>query len=253
MTAEPHLPLTEALLGTAIGGRKGRRPTDLWAGSIGWLDALIRVCYGIYEYTDDPDCLLRVAISRARAPVALADGTRIQPGEPVGTLHCWNEHFPRYPNDGPNLGWACTTQHRMRHSLNALADHIVDEPAWREVRALCAEAALSTRLGWPQVQRVAERYGFERVTPSASALRRIHAVGEGVVLWGLTHAFNPAALARQPFLREHHELWISRAELVARYGPPIAAARPRSAPSPDGSRTMVGGDRETAVGPGPAR
>jgi YkoP domain len=252
VTAEPHLPWTEAPIGTAIGGRTGRRSTDLWAGSIGWLDGLIRVCYGVYEYTDDPDCLLRVAISPARAPVSLADGTRIQLGEPIGTVHCWNEHFPRYPAHGPDLRWACTIRHRVRRSLNALADHIVTEPAWRDVRALCAEAVLSSRLGWPQVQRVAQRYGFERVTPPASALRRLHALGEGIVLWGLTHAFNPAALARQPFLREHHELWISRAELVARYGHPIAAARPRSA-SPDASRAAIEGDRGIAVGPGLTR
>jgi len=34
----------------------------------------------------------------------------------------------------------------------------------------------------------------------------------------LDRAFNPAALGRQPFLREHHELWLSRTVLLGRYG-----------------------------------
>jgi hypothetical protein len=218
VTAEPHWSWTEALIAGARGTRTPNWPDGFWAGSMARLDAMIRVFYGIYEFTNDPDCILRVAISHARGPVLLADGTRLQPGEPIGTLHCWNEHFPPYPPDGPDLGWACAIRRRVRHSLCELADHVEDDPAWREVRALCAEAALSTRLGWPQVQRVAERYGFERVAPGVSVLRRLHALGESFTLWGLTRAFNPAALPRQPFMRDHHELWISRAALVARYG-----------------------------------
>jgi hypothetical protein len=215
---EPNWPLSEVLLAGAFGGRAAGWPNDFWAESMGWLDAAIRVYYGIYEFTSDPDCILRVAMARARTPVALADGTRIELGERVGTLHCWNEHFPRYPVGGPDLGWACAIRRKVRISLCELADHVADEPGWRDVRALCAEAALSTRLGWPQVQRVAERYAFERVAPGVSLLQRLHALGEGLTLWGLTRAFNPAALPHQPFLRDHHQLWISRASLVARYG-----------------------------------
>ena len=78
------------------------------------------------------------------------------------------------------------------------------------------EAALSTRLGILQVQR-GERYGFERVpSTNHSFLRRLHAVGEGMALWSLTRAFNPAALSRQPFIRDHYELWISRSSLLER-------------------------------------
>jgi hypothetical protein len=88
---------------------------------------------------------------------------------------------------------------------------------------------LSARLGAAQVQRLAGRYGFERLPRDPSILRRLHALGDSVTLWGLTRAYNPAALARQPFLRDHHELWISRAALLERYsdGPsPVAADAP---------------------------
>ena len=129
----------------------------------------------------------------------LSDGTRVELGDLVGTLHWWNEHLPHYSPNGPDLGWACAMRDQVLRSLRLLADYVEIETAWREIRALRGEAALSTRLGILQVQRVAGRYGFERVPADFSFLRRLHAFGESFTLWSLTRAFHPAALARQPF------------------------------------------------------
>lgn len=217
MAAEATSSSVAIFLAGTLGNASAKRADELWAGSVGVFDTIIRTCYGVYEFTDDPACIFRVGLSRARAPVCLSDGTQIQLGEAVGTLHFWNEHLPRYSSDGPNLGWACTMRDRVRQSLRALADHVERAPDWQEVHALRAEAALSARLGMSQVRRVAERYGFERVPTDFSFPRRLHALGESFTLWGLTRAFNPAALPRQPFLRDHHELWISRTSLLRRY------------------------------------
>jgi hypothetical protein len=203
---------------TALGSTSINWPDELWAGSVSLFDSIIRTCYGVYEFTDDPACVLRVGLSQARAPVLLSDGTRVETGDSVGTLHWWNEHLPRYSLDGPDFRWACAMRKQVLHSLRSLAAYVESETAWREIRALRGEAALSTRLGITQVQRVARRYGFERVPTDFSILRRLHAFGESFTLWSLARAFNPAALTRQPFLRDHHELWISRAALLGRYG-----------------------------------
>jgi hypothetical protein len=206
---------------TAAGSASAHWTDEIWASSVALVDALIRTYYGIYEFTDDPKCLLRVALGQARSAVRLSDGTRVENGELIGTLHFWNEHLPRYAPDGPDLRWACAMRDQMRRSLCSLAEYVEREPAWREIRALRGEAALSTRLGIMQVERVGERYGFERVSPTDhSFLRRVHAVGEALTLWSLTRAFNPAAVARQPFIRDHHELWLSRSSLLERYGRP---------------------------------
>lgn len=219
---------------TALRRASGSWPDELWAGSVGVVDALIRSCYGIYEFTDDPECVLRVGVGQARVAVTLTDGTRVKPGEPVGTLHFWNEHLPHYPPEGPNLRWACAIRDQMWRSLRSLAEYVECEPSWRNIRALRGEYALSSRLGTPQVQRVGGRYGFEWVRPAdLSLLRRLHAVGEGVILWSLTRAFHPAALTRQPFMRDHHELWISRSALIGRYGRQRKQARTAMA-RPDG-------------------
>jgi len=202
---------------TVLGGTSATWPDDLWAGSVGWMDAILRSYYGIYEFTDDPDCVLRVALDEARTPASLSDGTRVESGEVVGTLHFWNEHLPRYSEKGPDLGWACVVRDRVINSLRAFAQYIEHEAAWREVRAIRAETALSARLGALQVARVFQRFGFEQTPAASSLFARLHGLGECFVMWGLTRAFNPAALPRQPFLRDRYEMWISRATLLARY------------------------------------
>jgi hypothetical protein len=209
-------------------------PEDLWEGAVGLFDSMIRAYYGVYEFTDDPACVLRIGLAQARASILLSDGTRVEAGELIGTVHWWNEHLPRYSRNGPDLSWACALRDQVRHSLFSLALYIETESAWREIRALRGEAALSTRLGAAQMRRLAGRYGFERMAHDLSILGWLHALGESVVLWSLTRAFNPAALARQPFLRDHHELWISRAMLLARCSRGLSPAAFAAAP-PEGT------------------
>ncbi|MBO0737626.1 MAG: hypothetical protein J2P48_13810 [Alphaproteobacteria bacterium] len=202
---------------TTVGGSSAAWPDGLWAGSVGWLDGILRSYYGIHEFTDDPSCILRVGLSRARAQLKLSDGTEIQADELIGTLHFWNEHLPRYNANGPNLAWACALRDRAFYSLRMFSEHIASEPAWQAVQAFRTETTLSTRLGTLQIKRLFQRYGFEPVPTNPSLMARLHGLGECFVMWGLTRAFNPAALPRQPFLRDRHELWISRRVLMLRY------------------------------------
>jgi len=190
---------------------------EFWAALVGSVDALLRSCYGICEFTNDPDCVLRVAVSAARIPVLLSDGTRIEIGDIVCALHFWNEQLPRYSVRGPDLGWASDMRRRVVHSLASLAEHVERAPEWRGVQAFRAEAALSSRLGILQMRRLAGRYGFERVEAPATMLRQLHAIGDCLNGWSLARAFNPGALARQRLLRDRHELWISRRRLLQIY------------------------------------
>jgi hypothetical protein len=204
--------------------------------SVSLFDAVTRTCYGVYQFTDDPSCVLRVGRSPARATISLSDDTRIEGGELVGTLYFWNEHLPRYTSDGPDLGWACMVRRQVLHSLLLAGRLRRERGRLATIPALRSEAALSTRLGMSQVRRVAERFGFERIPTDSSFLRRLHAFGESFALWGLTRPFNPAALPRQPFLRDdHQELWISRASLLGRYAGHPEANRERSLYRVDGS------------------
>jgi hypothetical protein len=61
----------------ALGSTSATWPDAFWAGLVAWVDAILRSYYGIYEFTDDPRCVLRVGLGEARAPVSLSDGTYI--------------------------------------------------------------------------------------------------------------------------------------------------------------------------------
>jgi hypothetical protein len=187
-------------------------PDELWVESVGWCDSVLRSFYRIREFTEDPDCVFRVGLGKARKTLLLSDGTIIRGGETVGTVHLWNEHLPRLHRHG--LGWACAMHHRVVHSLAALAMYVETAPAWREIPAFHAESGLSTRLRSLQIERVVQRYGFENAVSERSLLRRVHDLGDDFLLWGLARAFNPEALSRSRFFRDHQDLWISRSSLL---------------------------------------
>ena len=194
-------------------------PDELWVESVGWCDSVLRSFYRVREFTDDPDCVFRVGLGKARRTLLLSDGTIIRDGEIVGTVHFWNEHLPRFTSHRHGLAWACRMRHRVVHSLAALAMFVETAPAWCDIPAFHAESGLSTRLGSQQIERVVQRYGFETAVSERSLLRRVHDLGDDFLLWGLARAFNPGALSRSRFFRDHHDLWISRSSLLRHYLP----------------------------------
>jgi hypothetical protein len=185
---------------------------------------MLRRWQAVYEFTDDPDCLLRVGLRHARATVRLADGQVIAAGAPIGVLHFWNEHLPPFPPGGPDIRWAKRIEHRFGRSMRLLAAHVEKNPAWTEVRALHGSVALSGGLRPAQMRRVASHYGFEIAEPDLAGFAALHAFGENFLLWAFARAFNPAALQRQPFRRPRTELWMSRETLWARYLDPAGSS-----------------------------
>ena len=191
---------------------------EFWIALVGSLDAWLRSYYDIRDFTDDPQCVLRIGPMPAHMGVSLSDGTELREGELVGALHLWNEHLPHYSGNGPTLAWAKEMRCRMLRSLSLLADFVECDPVWAPVRAFCGDSTLSSRIGGPQMQRLARRHGFEPVQPPAALSRHLQTIADSLIVWGLTRAFDPAALSRQRFLRDHNELWLSRSVLMTLYG-----------------------------------
>src|SRR5438874_12487892 len=204
---------------------------EAWRAFIGSTDALLRAYYRIEEFTDDPRCILRIGLMQAVMPVVLTDGTEIRKGERIGALHLWNEHVPRYAGNGPNLPWAKEMRRRMLWSLGLLADYIQHDPDWQHVQAFCGDSMLSSRIGGAQLRRLAPRYGFEIVERPPTLSRYLQTFADSLIVWGLTRAFNPAALPRRRFLRDHHKVWISCAALRQLYGREAQGATPEAAVS----------------------
>lgn len=213
MLPETTTPSRAARAEQSIRGEEGWSD-EIWAAVVGSLDTVLRSFYGIYEFTDDPGCVLRIGLSFAREPVTLMNGTAIEIGDPIGSLHFWNEHLPRYSGFGPELCWAAEMRRRLSRSLTALAEHVERDPDWRAVHAFRGYAAFSSRIGILQLYRVTRRLGFEWVPGGSSTAR---ALAGSITGYGLTRVHNPAALPHQPFFRRTHEVWISRAALLDLY------------------------------------
>lgn len=187
----------------------------LWVLVVRIADKVLRRWYGVREFTDDPSCLLRLALAPSPHAVTLSDGTRVEAGETVVMLHIWNEQVPRFRRGGPDLRWAIDIRRRLRRSFHALATHLGEDPAWEGVRGIHACVVFGNRRRREQIRRAAEHFGFELIgnTPP----KGLHELGEDFLIWGLTRAFNPAALRRSPFWRDRTELWISREKLLRHY------------------------------------
>lgn len=183
------------------------------------LDRVLRRWQGIYEFSQLDDCLLRVAIARARSPIALPDGSVIRPGDQVLEIHWWNEHVARLVADKPALARAKCLLALVQHSFDELAQYIATAPEARNVLFVHGNAILPMRSRRNEIAVRARQYGFWAVQPGAAPCERVHDYFEKYLVWALLWAFH----RRRPEMKVHTlrrvDLWATRAEFLARYRP----------------------------------
>ncbi len=198
---------------------------EIRASSRGWvertilaLDAWLRRRQGVFEFTDVDDCVFRLQRARAEQPLRLADGTEISPGDPILTLHFWNEHMPALGRRGASVAWGREFGRRIEVSLAGLAEYLASRREFDAVTALWGDLSLGPPEKSNQIIWLSRRYGFEqssvRQGPHASMLRRL---GENAHMFLLTLACNPPAARATVFRREHVPVYLSRAALKERY------------------------------------
>jgi hypothetical protein len=196
--------------------------TDAWPrAEAGWarrsiyaLDAHLRRRHGIFEFTDQADCILRVACAPAPRALVLSDGTSIRQGDPLLDLHLWNEHVPTIPPGGITLGWAATAARRARASLRTLAAAAEngDLPAFVALRG-CLR--FDSRL----LEAPFAGCGFDTIAdPPASPGQWLHDLGESCLTGLLLWAFNPAGVGHARLSRARRYAWMSRTRLKTRHG-----------------------------------
>jgi len=98
-------------------------------------DRFLRRAYRVFEFCDDPECVLRLRLSESRRPICLPDG-EIPAGSPILEIHLWNEHMPPIPDEGSDIAWASRLQRMLMRSLRAVAKLIRDDPRMAGVRAV---------------------------------------------------------------------------------------------------------------------
>ncbi len=190
---------------------------QLFSDAVRRLDATLRRRQGIFEFTEDPKCLLRLSLHRAEKETALSDSV-VRRGEWVGELHLWNEHLPQISGGGPNILWGAGMRRSLRRSLASLATFVESDQTFSQVRFFHGELAFAPGKQLDHTRCLAAGLGFEVLSrPIASdPVGRIAALGKMMFLWGMVRTFNRGAL--RPMDRRSHpacfEYWIKRETLL---------------------------------------
>jgi hypothetical protein len=180
---------------------------------------------GIWEFSDDPRCVFRIALTTARVGVKLADGTVVRAGDRTGAFHLWNEQVPRIPSTGPDLTWARTASQALDHSFRLMARHVAANAVFEEVQALGGTFTVP-----PSGARLLARAGVEIHDPGTprSLMEWVEDRAMRIWVWLLRRAFNPESV-RGLRLRDfqRRRLWLSKRTLLALYGSRDAGAHGR--------------------------
>ena len=181
------------------------------------LDDLIRKRIQVFEFNLEPDCILRLQVSRAPRLIQLPDLT-LEGGEPVLLIHLWNERLPIIPPTGPDLPWARLIFRQFRHSLRLAAGYLRDHPELNEVRAIGGVTILVSSGLHEGGRNFLEAMGFT-IFPYISPLGRFGEFWENFYSCMIVWTFNPVGMtSRSLFRLRRSEIWMSRALFFDRYG-----------------------------------
>lgn len=180
------------------------------------IDILLRRSGRIFEFTDDPLCILRLQI--APAPHALRLASEVIPaGELVLHVHVWNEHMPPLPASGADVAWGVRMQRMMVRSFRAAAQVVRDEPRLEGLRAIGGAMSFVSPGDHPGGAHLMERLGFT-LEPYHSRLGRFGEFWENLFASWIMWTFNPPSLRRRtPFQLQRMEIWMSMEEFLDRY------------------------------------
>jgi hypothetical protein len=183
------------------------------------LDDALRRSHGVREFSEDPQCILRIAIRRTTNCTHLADGSTVPCGAAIIDLHLWNEHLPDLSSRSTGLGRATRLRRQIEASLEELTWRLVSEPSFAEIRALRARAAFVPRRRLAKLLRVARsfEFGTDAADTHRCFTRQMHDFWENFLIWALAWAYNPNAPRRNRVFRARCELWVSREALLMRY------------------------------------
>ncbi|WP_376788818.1 hypothetical protein [Thermoflexus sp.] len=179
------------------------------------LDPILRRAHRVREFTEDPQCLLRVALGFSDRDLQLSDGTWIRRRDPIVELHLWNERIPRMPPEGPDLAWSLRFYRRLVASLRLVARWMAQHPEARQAQALRGETSMVD-----PARRLIQALGFDliRLEQEARGWRRLRYRMDDFYVWLLIRAYNPVSLRNRHLHQlERVQFWISREAFLRRY------------------------------------
>jgi hypothetical protein len=177
------------------------------------LDAHLRRANGVFEFCQDPGCLLRLQLTNAPHQLNLS-GFQVNKREPVLVLHLWNEHLPPIPPSGPTLSWAVRFERLLIQSFQAVASWLYKDPRSTGIRAVGGVLALLPSKDNSGGVRLMQRLGFT-ILPYHNPLGRFGEFWENFYSWSLLWSYNPASLrSHKLFQLRRREIWMAKDQLI---------------------------------------
>lgn len=197
--------------------KRGQGSPDVLSRLVVVVDRYMRRWLQIWEFSDDPDCLLRVNLIRSRWEVPLNDGTVIRRGEKIGMIHAWNERVPPIPPSGADMAWARRLHRRLFRSLQLLAQAVQQDPRLQDIRGFGGAGVLHFS---PAILRLLERLGMEIYELPPQGLRdRLEEQISRVWTWLMRRTFNPPSVeGRGLEVLSRRFYWLGREKLLQIYG-----------------------------------
>lgn len=192
-----------------------------WVGKqlrlgIRFIDSLIRKSEHTYEYSEDPDCILRIQLMPSSHPAAFGEMI-IQKGDPVLAIHVWNERMPRITPGGADLQWALKLRRQVIYSFRILAKVMQADEIYAPVRAIYGASVLFSFSNHTGGIRMMQSFGFT-VLPYHNPLGKFGEFWENLFSWWLMYAYNTSSMDTRKFWQlERTEIWMDRDEFIQRY------------------------------------
>jgi hypothetical protein len=179
-------------------------------------DAFMRKRKGVYEFSQEEDCWLRLSKVSAHRDIRLPGGV-IPQGSPLLELHLWNEHSPQTPATGPNLTYSLRGMRLFIKSLRAVADEMKKDSILAEVEAVGGVTVVIDLNDPTGTGGMFGRLGFT-IFPYRSPLGRFGEFWENLYTWTLMWTFNPGSLQQRSFLElQRSEFWMAADEYIQRF------------------------------------
>lgn len=172
---------------------------------------------GVFEFTSDQNCILRLQQTVAAHDLTLP-GCVLPAGSPVIQIHLWNEHIPAIAKAGPDVAWAAHTWRLFYRSLRLASGYIQASPALAHARAIGGETAVFTPGPQDSGAKFFDQLGFI-VSPYHRPLGRFGEFWENFYSWWIMWAYNPASLKGVNMIRmQRSEIWMETGAFLARFG-----------------------------------
>ncbi len=182
-----------------------------------FIDSLIRKADGVYEFCEDPSCILRLQLMPSPHEMTLGE-MQIRKGETLLVVHVWNERIPKIPQGGADLEWALRLRRQVIHSFQAVAAEINSNRRYDPVRAIYGASVLFSSTNHTGGTRLMKSLGFT-IQPYHNPLGSFGVFWENLFSWWLMWAFNDVSMESREFRRlERTEIWITKQDFVHRYG-----------------------------------